>query len=313
MRKAGEASVVAMLTIYSLIFDKMDSVDMRAMSRINVGDLSNNITNDILRVVIAIFTGHQMIISPMLVTVYIIILILNIQYSALAGLLIIILIMFLNTFLSTVLGKLTAAKLKLNGLRNKEINFSIGGIKTIKFNGWEQITMDFLNDIRQKEKSVIRKILFLGSFSTILTYTLPSLAGFVCITIYNSTNDNLSIANIFFIITIFNLLVTPLRVFFFGTMTFFEARVSLKRISKMLLLPDIKDEPEKFYLDDSSLPKGNILFNGASFSYFDKNYEQRVDKTIKDAIGELNPKKGRGKGPTEAKQDKEGKIEYCVN
>lgn len=302
MRNAGDASVVAMLTIYSIIFEKMNTIDMRAMSRINVGDLSNNITNDIMRVIIAIYTSHQMIISPLLVSVYIIILFLNIQVSALAGLAIIVLIMILNIVLSRIMGKLTAAKLKLNGLRNKEINFSIGGIKTIKFNGWEEITMDFLNQIRLKEKSVIRKIIFLGSISNILTYTLPSLAGFVCITIYNSSNDNLTISNIFFIITIFNLLVTPLRVFFFGTMKFFEARVSLKRISRMLLLPDIKDEPEKFYLDDETIIKGTVLFKKASFSYYDKHYEQKVEDRLKEMIGEIEQKKGKNQ-----KVEKEGR------
>ena len=224
-------------------------------------------------------------------TVYIVILFFNISYFALGGLVIIILVMILNIFISTLMGKLTAIKLKLNGQRNKEINFSIGGIKTLKFNGWEKITIDFLNNIRIKEKNTIIKIIFLSSMSNIITYVLPSLAGFMCIVLYNSFNDNLKIGDIFFIITIFNLLVTPLRVFFFGTMKFFEAKVSIKRISRMLLLPNFDDNDDKYYLNNNDLQKGEIIFDSATFSYNDKTYEKNLETRIKSVIGEIIQKK----------------------
>lgn len=302
MRKAGEAALVAMLTIYGMVFRKMETVDMRAMSRINVGDLSNNITNDVMRVVIAIYTVHQSIISPCLVLMYMIILIFNISYYALGGLGIIVFIMFINILISRVIGRLTGIKLALNGQRNKEINFAIGGVKTLKFNAWEQITIQLLDSIRIKERNTIIKIIFLGSFSNILTYILPTLAGFICIILYNSFNQNLAIADVFFIITIFNLLVTPLRVFLFGIMKFFEAKISLKRISKMLLLPDIKDAKEKFYLDDKTIPKGNIRLQNVTFSYFDKEYEQKIEADLKKIIGDLPEKSKKGK-KKDTKQD----------
>ena len=56
MKNAGDASIIASLTVYGVIFEKMKTVDLRALSKINVGDLSNNITNDILRVIICIYT-----------------------------------------------------------------------------------------------------------------------------------------------------------------------------------------------------------------------------------------------------------------
>ena len=300
MKKAGEAAVVAMLSIYSIIFEKMRTMDLRALSRVNVGDLSNNITNDIMRTIIAIYTGHQMLVSPVLICVFITILVVEIGPYSLAGLLIIILIMGVNVCLSRVTARLSGEKLKLNGFRNKEINFSIGGVKTLKFNGWEQITKDLIQGIRQRERKVISKLIFINCITNVLSTVLPTMAGFVCITLYNGLSaDQLKIGNIFFIITIFNLLVTPLRVFVFGLMTYAQARVSLKRISKMLALPDVEDEPDKFYLDNPNVRQGEVVFERASFSYSDRVFDARVDAKIAKLVGKpaANAPKGTSRNP----------------
>jgi hypothetical protein len=108
--------------------------------------------------------------------------------------------------------------------------------------------------------------------------------------------------------------VTPLRVFVFGIMKYFEAKISLKRISRMLLLPDIKDAKEKFYLDDHSIEKGQILMNNVSFSYFDKEYEQQIEQRIKDIIGEI-PEGKKGKGGKDASKNPDSKNgkKFCAN
>ena len=289
MRRAAEAAMVAKLTVYGLVFEKMRTVDMRAMPRINVGDLTSNITNDVMRITIAIYTVHQAIVSPTLIALFLGILIYNIGYFAPGGLFIILLIMLVNVLISKLIGKLTGLKLVLNSTRNQEINFAIGGIKTLKFNAWEEITVGILDKIRRKERRVISKIIFFESFSNVLTTTLPTLAGFVCIMLYNSLDSRLNIADVFFIITLFNLLVAPLRVFVFGIMKFFEARVSLKRISKMLLLPDMPDSPENFNLD--SISKGCIEIKNASFAYNDREYDSQIDQSIKKSLGSLLKKK----------------------
>ena len=67
----------------------------------------------------------------------------------------------------------------------------------------------------------------------------------------------------------------------------------------MLLLPDINDNKDKFYLDDPSLEKGTIQFDQASFSYFDKKFEERVDKKIEEVIGLIEAKKKKVEDKTE--------------
>ena len=260
MKKASDAAMLCTVTVYAIIFEKIAKLDLRALSKLNGGELSNHITNDLMRVVISIYCGHQIILSPTLLMMYIIILLIRIGVVALAGLGVVLLIMILAILISLIIAKQTGKKLKLTGSRNKEINFSISGIKTVKFNAWENITKEILNKIRLKEKSILRTILFLQNLSDVLTYVLPSLAGFICIVIYNNYNEALSLGDIFFIITIFNLLVTPLKVFFFGFMSVTQAVVALKRINKMLILPE---EPNKKILLNQ-VSEGTIKFEDAS-------------------------------------------------
>ena len=64
----------------------------------------------------------------------------------------------------------------------------------------------------------------------------------------------------------FNLGVTPLRVFFFALINIFEAKVSLERIDNILYYPDEKIE-ESLQKNDANLQIGELVIENASFSY----------------------------------------------
>ena len=71
--------------------------------------------------------------------------------------------------------------------------------------------------------------------------------------------ERLSLGEIIFVINLFNLGVTPLRVFFFALINVFEAKVSLERINNILYYPDENE--------DESLFKFLSFFNKLSSSF----------------------------------------------
>lgn len=284
--KSYQTAVLSQSTIFAIVFEKLSTIDLRAMSKVNAGELSNNLTNDVLRVLIALVTGHQIILSPTLLVIYFIILILNIKVYALAGLGIVVLALIFIIVQGNIIAKLTRKKLKYTSQRNKEINFCMSGIKTVKFNAWEGISKEIIQKIRSHERSIIIKIQVLQSFMDVITFLLPSLAGFVCIVLYNKSNTiPLAIGDVFFVITVFNLLTGPLKIFFIGFMNMQQAKVALKRISRLMIMPDGRTDLED--PDVESLEKGSVIFRNASFSFADKNYDREINDLYK-IIGE-NP------------------------
>ena len=164
----------------------------------------------------------------------------------------------------------------------------------------------------RKAKRVITKLIFIRGFAEILTYVLPPLAGFACIGFYNKYETNLDLGNVFFIITIFNLLVTPLRVFFFGLMNVIQAKVSLKRMSQVLVLPNQDEIPNIGHKQIANLPVGGVQFKDASFSYYTKEFDQIITDRLK-SLGETKKKtKGTIKEQKE-KQRIEGKYKTLNN
>lgn len=296
------------------------------MSTINAGTLSNNITNDMFRVTVSIFIAHYIFIAPVIIIVYLFILVFTIKYYALAGLGIIVFVMFLQVFMSLITAKINAVKLRLNSKRNQEINFSVKGIKSVKFNAWEDVSKQIINKVRAQEKSIILKLQLINSFSKVLNNFSPALASFACIVLYNKYEETLDLGTIFFIITIFNNLSSPLGMFFFGLSNFVQCLISLKRISTLLVLPDeegfengkensksgAQSEGLSGYALD--LPKGTVEFRDASFAYATKSFEDRIQKIYeKFKLTNLGNKKGKNKKGGEDQQKKGRKLLFnCV-
>ena len=72
--------------------------------------------------------------------------------------------------------------------------------------------------------------------------------------------ERLSLGEIIFVINLFNLGVTPLRVFFFALINVFEAKVSLERINNILYYPD-ENEDESLLKNDKNLNKLSSSFS----------------------------------------------------
>lgn len=122
--------------------------------------------------------------------------------------------------------------------RNWEISDTISGIKTIKFNVWEEIVYQRLKKLRLKETKYSGLItLFRGMLETI-SFASPLLASLISIIIYKSLNNLLTLGDVFYIITVFNSTAYPLRIFFFAFVSVSETKVALNRIELLNKLPD---------------------------------------------------------------------------
>jgi ABC-type multidrug transport system fused ATPase/permease subunit len=211
----------------------------------------------------------------------------------LPGLAIVVIFLCVLVCISRICASLVFKKLNLNDLRNKELAFILEGIQNVKLNSWEDIIEDRIQNIRNKEKKLISKLQFLRAFNEIFTFTLPSIGSFACIVLYNAFNDSLNLETTFFVITIFNLLVGPLKLFYFAVTSTFECVKSVKRIELILNLPNQTEKSKKGIITKRSnssqmqelSENESVVFENANLTYENSKFEKIIYETVKKIQG----------------------------
>ena len=265
-------SALAQSSIYSLVFEKIQKLDLRAASFLNVGHIINNITNDILRAHIFIVTMRQLFNAPLMLLLFSVLLYVEVGVYALAGIGLVIIMLLMILLIGRLMARASQAKLKLSTARNHEMTFVLGGMKSVKFNCWEHVVLEKILRLKKREN---RFIFFLNSLRNVsegLGNVIPSVAGFITIVLYNVVNEEqMRLERVFFVLSIFNTLITPLKQFFFCYSNMEITRVSLGRIQKLLCLPDFTEGVQNI-----SLQKGEIWFDHCTASYHERTFYDKI-------------------------------------
>ena len=273
------STVLINIVFFGIYMRKLENISMKALKYLNINKITNSMSADIIRVIIAALTGHQLFTSPVLILVYSAILIVEIGWVALLGILLMMLIMAFQVYLGNIGSALVRKKFTQADARNKNVNSSIIGIKTIKFNAWENIVKEQLDDIRLKEKRYSFFLIVIRGLVDGFIFVMPLLCALLCIIVYQAIYDDLGLASIFYIILVFNLFSTPARVFFFAMIQTFEARIALARVEESLLYPD-QDDTDNLAIDDLSLNKGECEIVNGTFSFDEKWLKAQYERQL---------------------------------
>jgi ABC-type multidrug transport system fused ATPase/permease subunit len=234
--------------------------------------------------------------SPLIILIYLAAIGYYIGIYMLPGLGVVLIFLLVLICISRICAYLIFKKLNLNDQRNKELAFILEGIQNVKLNSWEDIIQNRIQSIRNKEKKLISKLQFLRSFQEIFTFILPSIGSFVCIVLFNAFNDPMDLETAFFVITVFNLLVGPLKLFYFAVSSTFECIKSVRRIELILNLPNQSDESKNGFIsseknanDSPKIPPMiedlAILFQNADLKYHNSAFEDIIFNTVKKIQG----------------------------
>ena len=272
------ASIKSQLMAKAIIMEKLAGVDVRALQYVNIGFLTNNISSDIVRIHIFIVTSRSLVVGPLMVVAFMAVLLVEVGVYSLAGVGMIALLFGLTVLIGKLIAKATQRKLHFSSIRNKETTFAMTGMKSIKFNCWEPIVTAKIDSLKRRENWSVFTLNGLTSISQGLYNVIPTISAFVTIVLYNSLNDQkLPIDAVFFVLAIFNTLISPLQMLFTTYSNLEQVRVSLKRIKKLLGLPDFADQTR-----DARLPAGEVRFRNCSSSYSEPKYDQAVRRLLGD-------------------------------
>jgi len=230
---------------------------------------------------------HILWTSPIAIITTLVLLLVNIGYSALSGYALLVIGMPLLTYSIRMLIRRRKSINKLTDQRVSLTQEILQGVRFVKFFGWESSFLERLREIRKREIHSIQILLAIRNAIQCVTMSLPIFASMLAFITYSLSRHALSPAPIFSSLALFNSLRMPLNLLplVIGQVT--DAWTALGRIQEFMLAEEQKEDIEWDKTMDNAIEVEN-----ASFTW------ERVPTNEKE-----------GKGKTESRQPEKGAAE----
>ena len=267
----------------------------------NNGRIVNLMSTDTYRVDQASGLFHIIWTAPVSLIVTLVLLLVNLQASALAGYGLIVLSMPL---LGKAMKSLVVRRKAINKITDQRVSLTqevLHAVRFIKFFGWETSFLKRLGNLRSQEIRSIQVILAIRNGINAVSLAMPVFAAMLAFIAYRYTHSGADFnpALIFSSLALFNSIRVPLNMLplVIGQVT--DAVSSVQRIQDFLLAEDEKDEA---IWDSES--KDAIKLDSASFTWekgLDMGNEGEIDAT-KDAKQLKADQKATKKAKRESKR-----------
>ncbi|OCT54510.1 Oligomycin resistance ATP-dependent permease [Cladophialophora carrionii] len=206
------------------------------------GRIVNLMSVDTYRVDQASGMFHILWTSPIQLVVVLVVLCINIGYSALAGFALLVITLPL---LTKTIKSLMKRRKKINKITDQRVTLTqeiLGSVRFVKFFGWESSFLDRLKELRKREIRAIQILLSIRNAINAVAMSMPVFASMLAFITYSLTDHGLAPARIFSSLALFNSLRMPLNLLplVLGQVT--DAKTALERIQEFLLSEEQKDE-----------------------------------------------------------------------
>lgn len=185
---------------------------------------------------------HLIWTAPVGCVITLVVLLINLTYSALAGFaLLVIGVPALTKGVKFLFVKRRA----INKITDQRVSLTqeiLQAVKFVKYFGWETAFLERLGDIRKREVHAIQVLLAMRNAINAVSMSLPIFASMLSFITYSLSENSLNPANIFSSLALFNALRIPLNLLPLVIGQVVDAWSSLKRIQEYLLCEDQNEE-----------------------------------------------------------------------
>lgn len=226
------------------------------------GRIINLMSTDTWRIDSASGMFHMIWTAPIQILVTLVLLIVNITYSALAGFGLLVIAM---PVLGRAIRKLFVRRLAINKITDQRVTLTteiLQATRFVKFFGWETSFLDRIYAIRKKEIRAIQGLLTIRNAINAISMTMPVFASMIAFICYSFTDHNLNPALIFSSLALFNGLRMPLNFLPLVLGQVIDALASVGRIQEFLLQEEAGDD---FIWDYNS--KDAIVVKNGDFTW----------------------------------------------
>ncbi|KAL4866980.1 hypothetical protein BDV12DRAFT_128663 [Aspergillus spectabilis] len=233
---------------------------------------------DVDRINLACGLFHVSWTAPLSIIIALVLLLVNLGYSALAGYALLVIGM---PFLTYAVRSLFKRRRNINKLTDQRVSLTqeiLQGVRFVKFFGWESSFLNRLKEIRKREIRSIQTLLAVRNGILCVSMSIPIFASMLAFITYALTNHSLDPAPIFSSLALFNSLRMPLNLLplVIGQIT--DAWTALNRIQEFI----VAEEQTEDIQHDQHMADA-IQMDRASFTWehlaADKEAEQAEKKT----------------------------------
>ena len=238
------------------------------------GRIVNLMSTDTYRVDVASGLFHIIWTSPVTIALVLVVLLINLTYSALAGFALLVMGLPL---LANAIKALFARRRAINKITDQRVTLTqeiLQAVRFVKYFGWEKAFLERIGDIRKREIRSIQVLLAIRNAINACSMALPIFASMLSFITYSLSNHVLDPAPIFSSLALFNSLRLPLNLLplVIGQVT--DAWASLGRIQDFLLAEEQADD----FVWDMDMENA-VVVDHADFTW-ERTSTQDPDKNV---------------------------------
>jgi ABC-type multidrug transport system fused ATPase/permease subunit len=230
------------------------------------GRIINLMSTDTNRIDKAAGWMHMAWVSPLTMIVTIVLLLINLTYSALPG----IGIFFMSIpIMGFAVRRMFTTRTKVNTLTDQRVSLTqevLQAIRFVKYYAWEPDFLDRIGKLRRGEIRSVQLLYAIKNGMTAVGTSIPMFASMLAFITYSLTNHALDPAPIFSSLTLFNQLRLPLMMFPMVVGLVTDALAAVERIEDFLLTEDMQPDvepvgnaPDAVSLVDAAFTWENII------------------------------------------------------
>jgi ATP-binding cassette subfamily C (CFTR/MRP) protein 1 len=260
------------------------------------GRIVNLMSTDTYRVDQASGFFHMIWTAPIGILITTALLLVNLTYSALPGLGLILIAMPL---LGRAVKTLFRRRVAINKVTDQRVSLTqeiLQGVRFVKYFGWETSFLERIQNIRKKEIRGIQTLLTIRNAVLAVGMSMPVFASMISFITYSQVNSNLDPSRIFSSLALFNSMRIPLNFLPLVIGQVIDANVSVKRIQEFLLAEEAEESGTWDY--DA---KDAVVLKGADFTWERHPTQDAEDPTSK----------GGATGKPQTKKEKKEKKEVA--
>ncbi|CAE6433942.1 unnamed protein product [Rhizoctonia solani] len=229
--------VLLRTALITSVFSRALSLTSRArtMGGMTAGKFVGLISTDVSRIDYCAGYFHMAWTAPLQMAICLILLCLNLGWSALPGLAFFVVLSPLQGKVTQRLFLLRKRSMVWTEKRIKALHEILGAMRIIKLFAWELPFMDRIGEYRSTEMSYLRSRLTLRSFNNAFAFSLPTLASVVSFVIYSASGHSLEPGVIFSSLSLFVLLRTPMTFLPVALNAITDASAAVQRLQPIFM------------------------------------------------------------------------------
>ncbi|KAJ3584312.1 hypothetical protein NHX12_014808 [Muraenolepis orangiensis] len=226
-----------------MIYKKALRLSSSATAQTTTGQIVNLLSTDVNKFDELPIFLHYLWAGPLNVVVVVALLWSVIGPSCLAGCVVLLFLMPLQSLSGKLFSKFSREMAVLTDSRILTMNEVVSGIRIIKMYAWEKPFAALVSTVRQEEVSKVMNGSYLRAFNMAFSFSASKLIVFITFSIYVTLGNIITASRVFYTVALYNSLRLTATLFFPTAIEkLFECRVSVQRIQTFLMLEDVKTQ-----------------------------------------------------------------------